>query len=60
MQSLEGELTSVKSELSSARKSHSEEKKSLTERLEEMKKMVTFTEAQTKSEKVSLIEMLQV
>ena len=52
VESLEGELTALRSELSLARQSHSEEKKALTETVEEMKKKVVFTEAQTKSEKV--------
>ena len=52
VESLEGELTTLKSELSFARQSHSEEKKALTETAEEMRKKVALTEAQTKSDKV--------
>ncbi len=52
VESLEGEVSAVRSELSSVRQTHSREKGSLSERLEEMKKMATLTEVQTKSEKV--------
>ena len=53
VESLEGELSAMRSELSSVRQTHSREKGALSERLEEMKKMATLTEVQTKSEKVS-------
>ncbi len=52
VESLEGEVSAVRSELSSVRQTYSREKGSLSERLEEMKKMATLTEVQTKSEKV--------
>ena len=52
VESLEGELTALKREHSLAKQSHSEEKRALTETVEEMRKKVALTEAQTKSEKV--------
>ena len=60
IESLEGEVSAVRSELSSVRQTYSREKSSLSERLEEMKKMATLTEVQTKSEKVRELQCLHV